>query len=101
VSTVNQFTLSTISLPVRLGFKLSILTKLIVRDGSGDPETSHSYAAIGPNCWRSSHDAPLLSLLSMYISPSQQVSLAWCYGACCPLNPQLVEADGRPSWFWF
>ena len=19
----------------------------------------------------------------------------------CPLNPQLVEADGRPSWFWF
>ena len=30
------------SLPLRLGLKLSFLIKLIVRDGSGDPETSHS-----------------------------------------------------------
>jgi len=37
-----------------------------LRDGSGDPETSHSYAAVGLG----SHDAPLLpllSLLSMYM----------------------------------
>jgi len=27
---------------LRLGLKLSFLIKLIVRDGSGDPETSHS-----------------------------------------------------------
>ena len=38
--------------------------KVIVRDGSGEPETSHSSAAIGPDCWGSSHDAPLLILSS-------------------------------------
>ena len=84
------------SLPLRLGSKLSFLRKFIVRDGSGDPETSHSYAAIDPDCWRTSHDAPLLTLLSftlhvhmtlllslICVSLSQQVSLGWCYGACC------------------
>jgi len=27
----------------------------------------------------------------------------WCLLSplSCPLKPQLVEADGRPSWFWF
>ena len=38
------------SLPLRLGLKLSFLIKLIVRDGSGDPETCHSLAAIGLDC---------------------------------------------------
>ena len=35
-------TLSTLLGFIRLGLKLSFLIKLIVRDGSGDPETSHS-----------------------------------------------------------
>ena len=48
-----------------LGLKLSFLIKLIVRDGSGDPETSHGYAVIGLDCWGTSHDAPLLPLLSL------------------------------------
>ena len=34
----------------------------------------------------------LLSLTC--VSLSQQVSLAWCYGACCPLFPVL----STPSW---
>jgi len=41
------FRKQTHSLPLRLGVKLSLLIKLIVRDGSGDPEASHSYAAVG------------------------------------------------------
>jgi len=53
------------TLPLGLGLKLSFLIKLIVKDGSGDPETSHSYAAIGLDCWGTSHDAPLLTLLSL------------------------------------
>jgi len=64
------FRKQTPSLPLRLGLKLSFLIKHIVSDGSGDPETSHSYAALGLDCWGTSHDAPLLpllSLLSMYI----------------------------------
>ena len=36
------FRKQTPSLPLRSGLKLSFLIKLIVRDGSGDPETSHS-----------------------------------------------------------
>ena len=36
------FRKQTPSLPLRLSLKLSFLRKLIVRDGSGDPETSHS-----------------------------------------------------------
>ena len=61
--------------PLRLGLTLSFLIKLRVRDGSGDPETSHSYAAISLDFWQTSHDAPLLTpsppscshILSMYI----------------------------------
>jgi len=45
-----SFRKQTPCLPLRLGLKISSLIKLIVRDGSGDPETSHSYAAIGPDC---------------------------------------------------
>ena len=48
--------------------KLSFFSFLItVRDGSDDPKTTHSYAAIGLDCWGTAHDAPLLPLLSMYI----------------------------------
>jgi len=36
------FMKQTPSLPLRLGLKHSSLIKLIVRDGPGDPETSHS-----------------------------------------------------------
>ena len=64
------FRKQTPSLPLRLGLKLSFFTKFIVRGGSGDLETSHSYAAIGLDCWGTSHDAPLLSrfsFLSMFI----------------------------------
>lgn len=37
----------TSSLPLRLGFKLSPWIKHLVRDGSGHPEPSLSYSAIG------------------------------------------------------
>ena len=60
------FRKQTPSLPFRLGLKLSFLTKLIVRDGSRDPETTHSYAAIGLDYWRTSHDAPFRSLCVHY-----------------------------------
>ena len=50
-------------LSLRLGLKLSFLMKLIARDASGDPQTSHRYAAIGLDCWGTSDDAPLLTLL--------------------------------------
>ena len=48
----------------------------------------------------------MTSLLSLTcVCLCQQVSFEWCYGVCCPLffcllSPQLVEADGRPSWFF-
>ena len=68
---------STTSLSLRLGLKLS-----------GDPEKSHSYSAIGLDCWGTSHDTPFLMLLSSIIllsltcvSLSEQLSLVWCYGA--------------------
>ena len=57
--------LKNISLSLRLGLILSFLTKHTVRDGSGYPETSHIYVAIDLDCWGSSHDAPLLPLLSL------------------------------------
>lgn len=47
----------TLSPPLRLGSKLSILIKHIVRAGSGDPESSLGYTVIGPGCWGASHDA--------------------------------------------
>ena len=52
----------------KIRLKLSFLIRLTVRDGSGDPETSHSYAAIGLGCWGTSHDAPVLTLLSFYLT---------------------------------
>jgi len=55
---------------LRLGLKLAFfLIKFTVRDDCGDPETFTSYAAIGLDCWGTSHDASFLtlfSLLSMY-----------------------------------
>ena len=93
------------------------LTKLIVKDGSGDPETSPCYAAIGLDCWVTSHDALLLTLISFTlhvhitlslslacVSLSQQVSLVWVMEVIvpfsCPLNPQPIKADGCPPWVW-
>ena len=96
---------------LRLGLKPFFFTKSMVRVGSGDPETSHSYAAIGPDCWGSPHDASLLPLLSFTLHVhitlllslpcvflSEQVSLVWCFGAFCSLLPVLatplpVEVD--------
>ena len=43
---VNVTQWQTPSLTLRLGLKLSFLIKLIVRDGSGDPDTSLCYAGI-------------------------------------------------------
>lgn len=60
-------TLSTL----KISFKLSFLIKLIVRAGSGDPEPSLSYAAIGSGCWWTSHDALLSSPLPSFHS--------WCF----------------------
>ena len=92
--------------PLTLGLTLSSLIKLIVRDGSGDPKTSHSCAAIGLDCWQTSHDTPLLTVLFFLyvhmtfllslpcVSLSQQVSLVWCNGVCGPLFPVL----STPSW---
>ena len=94
---------------LRLGLKLSFLTKLIVSSCSGDPETSHSYAAIGQDC----------SLCSLFLSCKNNIIVVinlcfsfsagfpglvlWCLLAplSCPLKPELVEADGRPPWVWF
>lgn len=36
---------------LRLGLKISFLIKLILRSGSGDPESSISQTAIDPDCW--------------------------------------------------
>ena len=47
------------------------MTRLLIRYGSGDPETSHSYAAIGLDCWGTSCDAPLFTL------PVVNKSLLW------------------------
>jgi len=63
------FRRQTPSLPLRLGLGFSFFIKLIVRGGLGDSEILHSYAVIGLDYWGTSHDAPLLillSLLSMY-----------------------------------
>ena len=59
--------------PLRLGLKLSFLTKLIVGDGSGDPETSHS---IDIDCWGTSHDTPFLTSFSfaLKIKPAKGVN---------------------------
>ena len=35
-----------------------------LRDGSGDPETSHGYAAIALDCWGASSVTPFLTLFS-------------------------------------
>ena len=89
------------SLPLRLGLKHSYFIELIVRDGSGNPETSHSYSATDLDCWGTSHVASFWTLLSFThdvhmtlllscISLPQQVSLAWCHGACCSLCPLLT-----------
>jgi len=110
------FRKQTPSLPLRLGLKLSFLIKLIVRDGSDDPETSHSSAAINLDYWRTSCDAPLLtplSLLSMYLCTYIYIvviNLCFSFSVgipglvstlSCPLNPQVVEADGHHFWFWW
>ena len=98
---------------LRPGLKLSFLIKLIVGDGSGDPETSHSYAAIGPDCWGTSHDAPLstlhvhvtLLLLLTCVSLSAGISglVLWSLLSplFCPLNPswsrQMATFPGSGS----
>ena len=51
----------TVSLSLGLGLKLSFLIMFIVGDGSGEPEPSHSYPALGMDCWGNSHDAPPLT----------------------------------------
>ena len=104
------------SLPLRSGLKLSFFIKLIVGNGSGDPETSHSYAAIGLDCWGASSVTPFLTLISFspvwFLNYYVHVTLLWlltCVSLLrcllsplfCPLKLQLVGADGHPSWFWF
>ena len=51
------------SLRLRVGIKLSFLTKLIVRAGQARLGSALSYAAIGLDCWGTSHDALSSSLL--------------------------------------
>ena len=77
-----------------------LCNQLPVYDGSGDPGTSHCYAApcspciyyiiVFINLWFSfSADIPGL-VFGLFSSPLS-----------CPLNPQHVEADGQPPLVWF
>jgi len=45
----------------------------------------------------------LLSLPCVSLSADISGLVLWCLLSplSCPLNPQLVEADGCPSWFWW
>ena len=42
-------------------------------------------------------------VVNNFCFPAQQVTFEWCLLSLlfCPLKPQLVEADGHPSWVWF
>ena len=50
------------TLTLRLGLELSFLTKLLIKVTLKHP---FSHAAIGLDYWGASHDAPLLTLLSL------------------------------------
>ena len=111
------FRKQTRSLPLRLDSKLSFLTQLIVRDGSGDSHTWFSYNATSLDCWGTSHDAlllPLLSLLSMYMWHYCCHQLVFLFlsrypwpGVVVLFVPSFLSSqpktgqDGRPSWFWW
>jgi len=47
----------------------------------------------------------IIVVINLCFSLSAGISglVLWCllFPLSCPLNPQLVEEDGRPSWFWF
>jgi len=92
------------SLTLRIGLKLSFFTKLLIRGGSGDPETSHSYAVFGLHCWGTSYDTSFLTPFSLctlniiVVTSSQQVSLAWCYGICCPSFLSSQPPASRDGW---
>ena len=94
---------------------LPLLIKFIVMTGSGDPETSHSYAAISCILWPMMRLSSLCSLYSTWsyhtivvinlcLSFSAGIPglVLWCLltPRSCPLSPQLVEADGCPAWIW-
>ena len=83
----------------------TFLRKLIVRDGSGDSETFHSYAAIDLDCWGTSDDATLITLLSFTLHVvinlcfffsadiPGQVLWSWLFPLSCP--PQTPASQGR------
>jgi len=97
---------------LRLGLKLSFLIKLIVRGGSGEFETSYSYAAICLNCsndfpWCTfphfalffspcTYDIIVIIVINSCFSFSAGISglVLWCLLSplSYPLKPHLVEA---------
>ena len=101
------------SLTLRLSLKLSFFIKFIVRDGSGGPETSHSWTAIGPDCLCQTFSSfcslfPLLfpnktlcTFGIILVINIVCVSFEWCYGVCFTLFLSSQTTGGHPCWFWF
>ena len=88
-----EFRMQTPSLSLRLGLKPSFFTKLIVKDGSGDPETSHSRSAINLDCWGTSHYAPLLTLLSFTLNSRHLFFNQYCTNGLIWIIINLIELD--------